>query len=155
PAVPANPWTLDEIDNSLQAFFATKNLPVWGNAGFSQAFGNSWKTALVYLAHLDDLDALLAPALGRVALLPFWENLPTEGDNPRYSQIFLTPRVLANDPAFDDPNGGFPTAGPDLTPHATAIQGALGLGPSDIAAILADANVALPSAFSLDNLSLC
>jgi hypothetical protein len=155
PVAPANPWTLDEIDNSLQAFFPTKNLPVWANAGFSQAFGSSWKTALVYLAHLDDLNTRLAPVLGRVALLPFWENLPTEGDNPLYSQIFLTPSVLANDSAFDDPNGAFPTAGPDLTPHATAIQGALGLGPSDIAAILADANVALPAAFSLDNLSLC
>ena len=155
PAVPSNPWTLDEIDNALQAFFPVKNLPAWGSAGFSQAFGNSWKTALVYLAHLDDLNTRLNPALGRVALLPFWEDLPTEGDNPFYSQIFLTLSVLANDPAFDDPAGGFPTAGPDITPHMTAIQGALGLGPSDIGAILTDANVALPGAFSLDNLSIC
>jgi ABC toxin N-terminal region/Neuraminidase-like domain/Salmonella virulence plasmid 28.1kDa A protein len=155
PAAPANPWTLDEIDNALQSFFPVKNLPVWGDATFTQKFGDSWRTTLVYLAHLDDLNTRLAPALGRVALLPFFEDLPTEGDNPLYSQIFLAPSVLANDAAFDDPAGGFPTAGPDLTPHATVIQGALGLGPSDITAILADANAAMPAAFSLDNLSLC
>lgn len=161
----AQNWTLDEIDRALQAFFPTSNLPAWeeSDSAFSQAFGNSWKTALVYLAHLDDLNTRLAPALGRIALLPLWQkDLPTVGGNPLYARLFLTPGVLNNDSAFDDPNGGFPTPASDLTAdqqllsaHATAIQGALGFSAADLSAILADAAVAAPAAFSLDNLSLC
>ena len=54
--------------------------PPGRDPGFAAAFSSSWKTALVYLAHLDDLNTRLAPALGRVALLPLWANLPVQGD---------------------------------------------------------------------------
>lgn len=158
----ASNWTLDELDRSLETFFPIKNLPAWGDAGFTQAFGNSWKTVLVYLAHLDDLNSRLMPALGRLALLPLWQDLPTTGANPLYSQLFLTASVVNNDFAFDDPNGNFPSPTVDLTAdqrllsaHATAIQGALGLSAADLTAILADAAVAVPASFSLGNLSLC
>lgn len=155
-------WTLDELDRALQAFFPTKNLPAWGDGGFTKAFGSSWKTALVYLAHLDDLNTRLAPALGRIALLPLWQDLPTTGKRPLYAQLFLTSNVLNTDFAFDDPNGSFPSPTVDLTAdqrllssHATAIQGALGLSAAELTAILADAAVTAPASFSLGNLSLC
>src|SRR5262249_16449959 len=80
-------WTLDEIDRALQSFFPVA-LPPWNHPDFAAAFSASWKTALVYLAHLDDLNTRLAPALGRVALLPFWTNLPVQGDSPLYAQLF-------------------------------------------------------------------
>ena len=159
---PANPWSLDEIDRALQAFFPGKNLPAFSDAGFSQAFGDSWKTALVYLAHLDDLNTRFSPTLGRVALIPLWADVPVRGENPLYGQIFLAASVLNNDFAFDDPNGTFPTPAGDLTAgqqtlvaHAAAVQGVLSLSASDITSILADAGVAAPAAFSLDNLSIC
>ena len=157
-----SPWTLDEIDRALQTFFPASSLPAWTNAAFSAAFGNSWKTALAYLADLDDLNTRLAPALGRIALLPFWTDLATNGADPLYAQLFLTPSVLNSDFAFDDPNGHFPSPASDLTAteqlmsgHATAVQGALGFSASDMAAILADAGVVSPAAFNLDNLSIC
>lgn len=128
-------WTLDEVDRALQVFFPQ-----------NQPFGEAWKTALVYLAHLDDLNTRLAPALGRAALLPLWGNLPTQGENPLYAQLFLTPCVVNDEPAFDDPNGGFPSQAADLpkdqrtlNAHVAAIQGALGLTAADVDGILTDA----------------
>jgi hypothetical protein len=170
-------WSLDEIDRALQAFFPP-NLPPWTDPNFAAAFSSSWKTALVYLAHLDDLNTRLAPALGRIALLPLWTSLPVQGGDPLYAQLFLTSSVLNSDWAFDDPNGQFPTPLSDfpapppalttLAQHQAAIQGALGLSADEIIAILADAgpavttvtilvngkNVAVPS-FTLTNLSIC
>ena len=117
---------------------------------------------MVYLAHLDDLNTRLAPALGRIALLPLWSNLPTQGESPLYAQLFLTPSVLNNDFAFDDPNGQFPWRSADLPPalrplsaHLPAIQGVLSLTSAEITAILNDAGIAAPAAFSLANLSIC
>jgi ABC toxin N-terminal region/Neuraminidase-like domain len=172
-------WTMDEVDRSLQLFFPA-TLPAWGDPGFDAAFGAAWKTALVYLAHLDDLNTRLAPTLGRTALLPFWSNLAVQGKNPLYAQLFLTPSVLNNDWAFDDPHGIFPTPLSDFaaappypplttfSPHLSAVQGALGLTADEITAIFADAGatvttvsytqnaqlVTAPS-FTLTNLSIC
>lgn len=168
-------WTLDETDRALQLFFPA-NLPPWGDPAFSTAFGSAWKTALVYLAHLDDLNNTLTPALGRIALLPFWANLPVIGDDPLYAQLFLTSSTLNSDWAFDDPNGQFPTPLTDfatappstLAAHQPTVQGVLGITADEVAAILADAgaaattvailvggsNTIVPS-FTLDNLSIC
>ncbi len=154
-------WSLDETDRALQAFFPP-GLPAFSDAGFGAAFSDRWKTALVYLAHLDELNTMLAPALGRIALLPLWTDLPTNGENPLYAQLFLTPSVLNNDFAFDDPNGGFPWASADLPAaqrtleaHQPAMQGALGLTAAEVTKILPDAPVAAPAGFTLANLSIC
>src|SRR5258708_31996865 len=101
-------WTLEETDRALELFFPAK-LPAWSDPNFESTFSTYWKTALVYLAHLDDLDTRLAPALGRRALLPLWGNLPVEGENALYARLFLTASVLNSDWAFDDPYGQFPT----------------------------------------------
>jgi hypothetical protein len=170
-------WTLDELDRALQLFFPG-GLPAWSDANFAFAFSSAWNTALVYLAHLDDLNTHLSPALGRVALLPLWSNLPVTGQSPLYAQLFLTASALNNDWAFDDPNGQFPTPLSDLAPpppqpttlfaHQATVQGILGLTADEIAAILTDAdpavttvtvlingkNVTVPS-FTLTNLSIC
>jgi hypothetical protein len=148
-------WTIDEVDRTLQTFFPA-NLPAWTDPGFAAAFGAAWKTALVYIAHLDDLNTRLAPAAGRIALLPLWTNLPTQGENPLYSQLFLTSSVLNNDFAFDDPNGQFPGLPADqLSLHQAAVQGVLSLTAAEITAILNDTGVAAPALFTLGNLSIC
>ena len=152
-------WSMDETDRALQAFFPP-TLPAFTDASFSKTFGDAWKTALVYLAHLDDLNTLLAPALGRVALLPLWTDLPVQGENPLYAQLFLTPGVLNNDFTFDDPNGQFPLPATDLaagqallSAHSATIQGVLSLTSAEVGAILQDASA--PNGFSLANLSTC
>lgn len=176
-------WTMGEVDRALQAFFPA-NLPAWTDPGFDSAFTAAWKTALVYLAHLDSLNTQLAPAMGRDALLPLWANLPVQGPNPLYGQLFINSSVLNNDWAFDDPAGNFPVPIADLTAasllnpnaipfqtfsaHLASIQGVLGLTADDINAIFADPNVPadtvsvvqngqpvnVPS-FTLNNLSIC
>lgn len=173
-------WALDETDRALQVFFP-QNLPSWTDANFVNAFHAAWKTALVYLAHLDEMNGILSPAMGRVALLPFWSDLPVHGGTSLYSQLFLTPGVLNSDWAFDDPNGLFPAPLSDLaspplpapaptlfSTHQATVQGVLGLTSAEIAAIFADAgqsvttitavvngqNVTVPS-FSLGNISIC
>jgi Neuraminidase-like domain/Putative peptidoglycan binding domain/Salmonella virulence plasmid 28.1kDa A protein len=154
-------WSLDESDRALQAFFPGAGLPSWGAANFAGSFSTAWKTALVYIAHLDDLNTRLAPALGRVALLPLWGNLGTQGTTqdtlPLYSQLFMTPGVLTGDWAFDDPSGIFPwNSGDLLASHQSTVQGVLSLNATEVAAILADAGLDIASAsFNLANLSLC
>jgi len=168
-------WSIDEVDRAMQAFFPA-NLPAWTDPGFDAAFTGAWKTALVYLPHLDALNTQLSPAMGRIALLPLWGKLPVGGPAPLYGSLFLTPSILNNDWAFDDPNGDFPTPVADLTAaslqtlaaHLPSIQGVLGLDAADVAAILADAGTAVDTvpvtqggqtvnlaAFTLNNLSLC
>jgi hypothetical protein len=164
-------WTMGELDRALTAFFPT-GLPAWTDPGFSAAYTNDWKTALVYLAHLDDLNTRLQPAMGRDALLPFWSSLPVQGPNPLYGQLFVVSSVLNNDWAFDDPAGNFPVPLADLTlqslqafsSHLASIQGVLGLAATDIDAIFADPGVnadtvvvngATVPAFTLNNLSTC
>jgi hypothetical protein len=167
-------WSMDELDRALQAF-VPQPLPAWGSTGFGAAFTAAWKTALVYLAHLDDLTTRLQPAMGRLGLLPLWGNLPVNGDSPLYGQLFLTPGVLNSDWAFDDPRGLFPVPVSDLSSdqqtlsaHLPAIQGAFSLTADEVTAILSDAgpavttvtvvqngqNVVVPS-FTLTNLSIC
>jgi len=160
-------WTIGEVDRALQVFFPT-NLPAWTDPGFDAAFTAGWKTALVYLAHLDALNTQLAPAMGRDALLPLWANLPVQGPNPLYGQLFVNSSVLNNDWAFDDPAGKFPVPVSDLTAaslqtfsaHLASIQGVLGLTSDDITAIFADAGAAADTVsgvptFTLNNLSIC
>lgn len=153
-------WSLDETDRALQLFFPA-NLPGWSDPGFATAFSTAWKTALVYLAHLDDLNRRFNPALGRVGLLPLWADLPSNGANPLYAQLFLTASVLNGDPAFDDPSGKFPGSTSDLlSDHQPTLQGVLGLTADEITAILGDAAAAVtfaPNAgpnFSLANISI-
>ena len=164
-------WTMGEVDRALSAFFPT-GLPAWTDPGFSASYSAAWKTALVYLAHLDDLNTRLQPAMGRDALLPLWSNLPVQGPNPLYGQLFVVSSVLNNDWAFDDPAGSFPVPIADLTAqslqtfssHLASIQGVLGLAATDIDAIFADpgvnADLVLVNgvkvpAFTLTNLSIC
>jgi hypothetical protein len=168
-------WTIGEVDRALQAFFPA-SLPAWSDPGFDAAFTGAWQTALVYLTHLDALNTQLAPAMGRDALLPLWANLPVQGPNPLYGQLFINASVLNNDWAFDDPAGNFPVPIADLTSaslqtfaaHLASIQGVLGLTADDINAIFADPGVPadvvsvvqngqtvnVPS-FTLNNLSIC
>jgi len=167
-------WPLDELDRAMQVFFPA-SLPAWTDPNFPAAFSSAWKTALVYLAHLDDLKNQLNPILGRIGLLPFWSDLPVNGENSLYARLFLTPSVLNNDRAFDDPTGQFPRPLSDLQPpaleafaaHQSSVQGVLGVTAAEIAAIFADAGTAVSTvslvvngqnenvaSFSLRNLSI-
>lgn len=159
-------WSIEETDRALQAFFPGAALPAWDDADFAAAYSAAWKTALINLAHLETIFQRLEPAMGRLALLPLWNDLPVRGADPLYARLFLTPDVLNNDPAFDDPAGAFPSdTGDFLSAHLPALLGAMGLAAEEASAILADAaaatvtkvvngqNVTAP-AFTLANISI-
>ena len=102
--------------------------------------------------------------MGRVALLPLWSTLPVQGENSLYAQLFLTPSVLNNDMAFDDPNGFFPTPPSDLVPplrgisaHLAADSGCIrpNRRDEDQRRLFADHQRQRPPAFTLTNLSIC
>jgi len=159
-------WTLDETDRALQLFFPS--LPAWNSANFASALSAAAKTALVNLAHLQDLILQLKPSLGVRGLLPLWSPLPVQGTNPLYAELFLNASVLTSDLAFDDPAGQFPSSASDpLSRHQVTLQGVLGLTADDLTAVLSDAaaqvtnvtvdvngqNVQVPG-FSLTNISI-
>ena len=96
-------WTIQEVDRALQAF-------VPSSAPFEAASldRQPLQTALVYLAHLDALQAQLPVGKqARLKLLTLWADLPTTGRDPLYAQLFLTRSVLKTDDVFDHPLGQY------------------------------------------------
>ena len=149
-------WTLQETDRALQAFLSPL-IPLTSDAAFGADFAAAMKTALVYLAHLQTLNATLeAGPWGRAGLLPIWSNLSTTGSDSLYAQLFLNPSVLQNDPIFDDPVGNYLSAGSIfIKDHLPALQGALHLSSNEVALILTDAGLDVATAaLSLANISL-
>ena len=169
-------WTMDELDRALQVFLPIPSQNLQGNN-----IGNAFKTALVYLAHLQTLNETLKVGKdSRQKLLTLWADLPTTGKKPLYAQLFLTRSVLKNDAIFDHPLGYYlqyfdegektfkpfrwekehlqeePKAGyVALKKHLMAVQGALNLTTREIYSILADAGLDLEStALNLMTVSL-
>jgi ABC toxin N-terminal region/Neuraminidase-like domain/Salmonella virulence plasmid 28.1kDa A protein len=96
-------WTIEETDRALQAFIP-RNTP-YETANLA---ARPLKTALVYLAHLKQLDARVGVGKqSRTKLLTLWSHIPTTGANPLYAQLFLTRSVLKTDIAFDNLFGNY------------------------------------------------
>jgi hypothetical protein len=96
-------WSIEDTDRALQAFLPQNALPLT-----AANIGQAMQTALVYLAHLKELERHLK--IGKQSwqkLLTLWTNLPTTGKNPLYAQLFLTQSVLKQDLVFDHPLGQY------------------------------------------------
>jgi len=162
-------WTIEETDWALTA--------LWPNANVMEEMGtptdegeitdrwsalaDRFKTVLVYLAHLKYLEEKLKPGRGgRQKLLTLWAEMPSYGEKSLYSQLFLGPTLVKNDPdadtVFDDPfekyltnsdiklvkqltGAGDGAAGTDNR-YLSVLQGALGLTDSEIRLIISDAH---------------
>jgi peptidoglycan hydrolase-like protein with peptidoglycan-binding domain len=145
-------WKMEEIDRALQVCTAATSLPLT-----LANIGPAFKSVLLYLAHLEDLNQQLPIGRdSRFKLLTLWSRLPTTGTNPLYGQLFLRPTVLKNDPVFDDPLGNYlSNPGVLLKDHLLAIQAALSLTADQISKVLSDAGQDPNTAvLSLDNVSL-
>lgn len=168
-------WTIAETDRALQVFVPQTMQLLTGTN-----IGPAFKTALVYLAHLKDIDERLN--LGRdscLKLLTLWSDLSTTGINSLYAQLFLKKSVLKSDAIFDHPLGQYlqyfdtntnqyhpfqwdanqpenPTTGNvALKSHLIALQGALNLTVEDITRIFtANGRDLDTAALSLENISL-
>jgi hypothetical protein len=145
-------WTIEEVDRALQV-----TLPRYSQHLSLAQIGAGFKTALLYLAHLNSLEKQLALGRrGRLKLLALWANLSTTGKNSLYEQLFLKPSILKDDRVFEDPLGHYLTQpGLRLQDHLLALQAALNLEAADVASILTDSGQDIfIAAFSLDNVSL-
>ncbi|MCD9025517.1 neuraminidase-like domain-containing protein [Cohnella silvisoli] len=128
-------WTMEETDLALQTFFILPEDDVISD----EALGNAMKTALIYLAHLKELNELINVGKNsRIKLLTLWAGLPTKGKNSLYAQLFLTRK---SDVIFDDPLGNY-LSNPNvqLIDHLQALQAALNLTADEISQILQDGN---------------
>jgi len=96
-------WTIEETDRALQVFMPK-------NAPFDVAhLGQSpLKTALIYMAHLKELDEQVRVGKqSRMKLITLWSDLTTTGKKPLYEQIFLRHNMLKSDAIFDDALGQY------------------------------------------------
>lgn len=99
-------WTIEETDRALRAF-------VPANAPFEKATlgKRPLLTALIYLAHLKELDdQIRVGKQSRVKLTTLWANLPTTGKKSLYEQLFLNRAVLKTDDVFNHPLGQYLSA---------------------------------------------
>ncbi|WAJ34389.1 Tc toxin subunit A [Arthrobacter sp. FX8] len=157
-------WSLAEVGQALVTFIPADEPFAEGH--FDK---KPLETALIYLAHLKALDERLKVGQpSRTRLLTLWTDIPTEGKNSLYAQLFLTRSVLKADKIFDHPQGhylaedwvakqgqGKPLEFVLVKGHLPAIQSALGLTAAEVAEILADANEPLGSAkLTIANLSV-
>ncbi len=145
-------WSIEETDHALTTFMP-RSAPF---DAASLAERPLW-TALVYLAHLKELDVRLKVGKqGRQKLLTLWSDIATAGKKPLYAQLFLNRGVLRSSPVFDHPLGQYLTnATVKLKDHALALQGALGLTADEIGRIMVDAGKSVDTAeLSLPNVSL-
>lgn len=145
-------WSIEETDRALQAFMP-KATP-FETAHLSK---QPLKTALIYLAHLKELnEKVRVGKQSRLKLTTLWSDIATAGKKPLYAQLFLTRSVLKNDPVFDHPLGQYlSAAGVTIKDHLLALQGSLGLTADEISRILVDAGLSFDTAgLSLPNVSL-
>ena len=128
-------WSIEETDRALQAC-----LPTDAPFETSHLGKQPLRTALIYLAHLKELDEKVRVGKqSRLKLLTLWTDIATTGRKPLYAQLFLARGLLKSSPVFDHPLGRYlSTAGVKMKDHLLAVQGALGLTADEIGQILQD-----------------
>ncbi|WP_322756069.1 neuraminidase-like domain-containing protein, partial [Frankia sp. Cas3] len=155
-------WTVDDLDRALAVF-----IPSAAPFAAGHYAEKPLETALIYLAHLRELEGRLAAPPDRIRLLTLWTDIPTEGPDNLYARLFLRPSVLKVDPIFDHPRGdylaaawvaaqgaGKPAAFTQIAGHLQAIQAALGLTATEVTEITADAGLGTDAGLTIANLSV-
>jgi ribosomal protein L7/L12 len=138
-------WSIEETDRALRTFVPRSTPFDDDSANLAK---QPLETALIYLAHLEELDGKLGVGKhSRLKLLTLWSDIATTGKQPLYAQLFLTRSVLKSAPVFDHPFREY-LSDPDvaLADHVLSVQGALGLAADDVRRILEDAGESLGTA---------
>lgn len=131
-------WALQDTDRALLAFIPRSLQPV-----SATNLGAGLRSAVVYISHLIAVEHRLGVGQeSRQKLMALWSNVSTRGDRPLYAQLFLSPGVLKNAPAFDHPLGQYLTDATKLArDHLPALQAATGLNAEDVRIVLMDHGV--------------
>jgi peptidoglycan hydrolase-like protein with peptidoglycan-binding domain len=141
-------WDIHELDRILVAV-----LP-----GGAEVAATTWaeamKTALIYLAHVEDLRERLQNELSREEIVVLWSDIPTVGVSCLYERLFVSPGALGRDIAFDKRLGSVVEDNTVmLRSHIDSVRQALSLTHDDIEAILQAAGTPDPT-LSIDSLSV-
>ncbi len=136
-------WSIDEVDQALKVFLPASTQPLTANN-----IGNTFRTVLIYMARLKQLDSQLQIGKNsRLALVTLWGNLPTQGAKSLYTQLFLKHSIRKNDNAFDDPLGQYLTKNNVfIRDHLPTLQAALNVSEDEIEQICRDVQLDIATA---------
>ena len=131
-------WPIGALDNALRVFvrpsIAELTAATWRNA---------MRTALIYLAHLNEIATRTEDRVTREELITLWVPIPTKGQDNLYERLFLG-GTIGQDPVFEDPLGGYlDDSSEPLAGHVDAIREALGVSHEEIEQILSSAGIVL------------
>lgn len=140
-------WEIHELDRALMALMP----------GVSSLSFGTWpemmKTALTYLAHVEELHDHFENRLSREEILVLWSDIPTRGMSSLYERLFLSPAVLGRDPAFKKHLGHVLDGTALIADHVDGIRQALQLTEDEIEPLLSAAG-ATDRKLSIENLSI-
>lgn len=152
-------WSIEGTDHVLTQIVSS------GSKGTPQAFaadtiGDWIDTAIIYIAHLKEIQRLLSlddDSLQKLCIL--WSPIPVSGPGNLYDSLFLIPGIentrqvispaghMQDVPVFDDPFGRFlPDDGTLLKPYLSTVQASTGLSAEDLELVLAHAGLTLENA---------
>ena len=140
-------WATHELDRALMALMpgaTTVTMETWSDA---------MRTALIYLAHVEELRERFQDRLSREEIVVLWSDIPTVGISCLYERLFMSSGGLGRDAAFKKRLGrALENKAITLIDQADAVRQAFQLGHDEIEPILKAAS-AMDGILSIENLS--
>lgn len=140
-------WEIHELDRALMALMPgidTLAMSSWAKA---------MQTALIYLAHVEELREHFENRLTREEIISFWSDIPTLGISCLYERLFMTPKATRHSDIFVKKLGKVLQEDANLIDHADAVRQAFAIAHEDIEPILATVEGA-DRKLSIKNLSI-
>lgn len=140
-------WEIHELDRALMALMP----------GIDTLAMSSWpkamQTALIYLAHVEELREHFEGRLNREEIITFWSDIPTVGISCLYERLFMASGAAVRNDVFKKKLGKVLQNAGDLIDHADAVRQAFAIAHEDIEPILATVEGA-DRKLSIKNLSI-
>ncbi|KWC42429.1 hypothetical protein WL51_03575 [Burkholderia ubonensis] len=140
-------WEIHELDRALMALAPGVGMLT------TATFADVMRTALIYLAHVEELRERFADRVSREELLLLWSDIPTTGMDCLYERLFTSAGAIGRDSAFDKRLGRVLQDGTaQIGDHVDTVRQALQLAYEEIEPILKSAQAA-DRHLSIGNLS--
>jgi peptidoglycan hydrolase-like protein with peptidoglycan-binding domain len=140
-------WDIHELDRALMAL-----MPSVSSLTF-ETWSEAIKTALCYLAHVEELWECFEDRVTREEILVLWSNIPTTGISCFYERLFMGYAALGRDPVFKKHLGSVLTGTVQIAEHVDGVRQAFQLAEDEIEPIL-NASGAADRVLSIENLSI-
>ncbi|SOD42217.1 neuraminidase-like domain-containing protein [Nitrosovibrio sp. Nv4] len=141
-------WEIHELDRALMAL-----VPGVGALTMT-SFADAMRTALIYLAHVEELRERFNDRVSREELLLLWSDIPTTGTDCLYERLFTSAGAMGRNPTFDKRLGQVLQDGTaQISDHVDVVRQALQLAYEEIEPILKSAQAG-DRLLSISNLSM-